>query len=214
MAATSNQELATALVHEGWNHLQCQRPLAAWGSWRRALRIDPESQAAGHAISTLETAADLPAAARSKYRFRQPTDPDRRAAWDDRLRRSDTEDLTATADVFATLADDGEPDSAACYNRALCLAWTGENLDAIAALDRVVQMDAGPRFDLAVDAWTLAEVLRQGGGAETLADDLHFACTIAWSSHETAGLLGEFHEIEPHPHAQGTRQLPRGKPPD
>src|SRR3712207_8215556 len=28
----------------------------------------------------------------------------------------------------------------------------------------------------AVESWALAEILRQGGGAETLADDLRYAC--------------------------------------
>ena len=38
----------------------------------------------------------------------------------------------------------------------------GKNLEAIGCLDRVVGLEAERAFDLAVDAWTLAEVLRQG----------------------------------------------------
>ena len=64
MAATSTQDATLALVHEGWNHLMSQRPLAAWGTWQRALRIDPESAAARQALETLASASDLPLAAR------------------------------------------------------------------------------------------------------------------------------------------------------
>ena len=77
-----------------------------------------------------------------------------------------SQDLAATADLFGRLATDDLTDSAAWYNRALCLAWMGKNLEAIGCLDRVVGLEAERAFDLAVDAWTLAEVLRQGGGAE------------------------------------------------
>ena len=72
MAATSTHDASLALVHEGWNHLMSQRPLAAWGTWQRALRLDPESAAARQALETLESAPDLPLAARQVYRFRKP----------------------------------------------------------------------------------------------------------------------------------------------
>ncbi len=52
-----------------------------------------------------------------------------------------------------------------------------------------------PHFEDAVAAWTLAEILRQGGGAEALADDLRFNCTIGWNGDDTAILLREFPEI-------------------
>jgi tetratricopeptide (TPR) repeat protein len=183
-------------VHEGWNQLQCQRPLAAWANWQRALRADPGCAAARQALATLESAADLPLAARTAYRFRQPDDPGRRAAWDVRMKGSRPEDLAASADVFGRLAIDAPSDSAAWYNRALCLAWVGENHEAISCLDRVVVLDAERAFERAVQAWTLAGILRQGGGAEELADDLRFACTIAWNAADTAWLLDEFPEIQ------------------
>ncbi len=100
------------------------------------------------------------------------------------------------AELFGRLAAEGLPDPAAWYNRALCLAWSGDNLEAIAALEHVVSLEAGSAFEQAVEAWTMAEILRQGGGAETLADDLRFACTIAWKPADTAELLEEFPEIQ------------------
>ena len=83
----------------------------------------------------------------------------------------------------------------------------GKNVEAIGCLDRVVGLEAERAFDLAVDAWTLAEVLRQGGGAETLADDLRFACTMTWKPGNTSWLLDEFPEIQrvPTPRAPGAR---------
>src|SRR5271155_2795458 len=131
MATTAQNGPWAALIHEGWNHLKCQRPLAAWGSWQRVLRSDPESVVAKQALAALESAADLPQAARANYRFREAADPARRAAWDRRMRNQDNQDLTATADLFGRLAADDPDDSAAWYNRALCLAWAGNNLEAI-----------------------------------------------------------------------------------
>ena len=180
-------------------------PLAAWGSWQRVLRVDPDSRAAQQALTTLESAADVPLAARTSYRFREPSGPARRSAWDARLRDQSDQELETTADVFGRLAAEDPNDAAAWYNRALCLAWMGKNVEAIGCLDRVVGLEAERAFDVAVDAWTLAEILRQGGGAETLADDLRFVCTINWNPGETSWLLEEFPEIQrvPTPRAPG-----------
>ncbi len=104
-------------------------------------------------------------------------------------------DLVEASDLFARLAAETPTDSAAWYNRALCLAWLGDNRQSIACLDRVVRLDSESAFDQSVGAWTLAEVLRQGGGAETPADDLRYACTIAWEPGDTPWLLEEFPEI-------------------
>src|SRR5262249_58887164 len=72
----------------------------------------------------------------------------------------------------------------------------------VACRERAVALDVEPAFDGAVEAWTLAEVLRQGGGAEGLADDLRFACTLDWEPPEMAWLLDEFPEIQPVPTPQ------------
>jgi tetratricopeptide (TPR) repeat protein len=196
-----------ALVHEGWDHLRARRPLAAWGSWQRAVRLDPGLTAALQALATLESAADLPEAARSVYHLRQPDDPARRAAWDDRLKAlaGEHEDLAVMADAFGRLAAETPSDPAAWYNRALCMAWLGSNREAITCLDRVTELEARPAFDRAVAAWTLAEILRQGEGAEALADDLRFACILAWEPQDTPELLDEVPDLQrvPTPHVPG-----------
>jgi tetratricopeptide (TPR) repeat protein len=199
-------ERATSLVHEGWNHVMCQRPLAAWASWQRALLVDPDSAAAAEALSTLVSAKELPLAARTPYRFREPRDPARRPVWDERLRRGGLEALGATAEAFADLASGDPADSSAEFNRGLSLAWAGKNTEAIRCLDRAVNLDAQTAFEEAVSAWLLAELLRQGGGAETQADDLRFNCTIGWDPNDTPALLREFPDIRriPAPRAPTT----------
>ncbi len=167
-----------ALVQEGWRHLQCQRPLAAWATWQRVLRIDPENPAARKAIETLASASELPAAARAVYRFQNPTDPAVRARWDNRLRNGDLTALDAAASAFSSLTSDHPADADAWYNLALCRAWNGQNREAIASLDRVVSLLGATDADRASDAWTLAEVLRQGAGAEDLADDFRYAWVL------------------------------------
>jgi tetratricopeptide (TPR) repeat protein len=170
-----------ALVHEGWDHLKRQRPVAAWASWRRALRLEPEQKAATHALHVLANAGDLPLAARIEYRFLTTADDARRARWDGAFRGRDLEDLAVAAGAFAGLAEADPLDARARFNQGLCLAWMGRNAEAVAALDLAIMALAIDEPGTAVDAWTLAEVLRQGAGAERLADDLNHVVTIAWT---------------------------------
>jgi len=191
----NESEATRALVHEGWNHLMSQRPLAAWGTWRRALRIDPDSAAARNALATLESAPELPLAARKTHRFRQPRDPARRARWDALLRSAPAEELDEAAEVFAELAREAPDDVEAWFNLGLCMAWRGRDREAVAALDRVVGLEADHNHEGAVEAWTLAEILRQGGGAEALADDLRYVCGLSWNEADTPTLEARFPEI-------------------
>ncbi len=86
-------------------------------------------------------------------------------------------------------------DPEASFNYGLCLAWTGQHRPAIACLEQVVSLEADASFNHAVEAWVLAEVLRQGGGAESLCDDLRYACTFPWKPGDTAELEAAFEEI-------------------
>jgi tetratricopeptide (TPR) repeat protein len=169
---------ALALVHEGWDHLKHERPLAAWASWQRALRIDPDQPAARQALDRLANAAELPASARKEYRFRNPSDPARRARWDAAFGGRDLSDLATVASVFGELAEADRADPDAAYNQALCLAWLGRNVDAIGWLDESVLRGAATDFDAATSAWTLARVLSQGGGAEKMADEFHYTIEV------------------------------------
>ena len=167
-----------SLARQGWNHLQLQRPLAAWACWQKALRIEPDDKAARQALETFETLEELPAAARAVYRFLNPKDDARRKRWNERLQDRDLQHLENAADVFRSLANDDPADTDASLNLALCLAWQGKNAEAIGVLDRIVAMLAATESERAVDAWTLAEVLRFGAGAETLADEFRCVWTL------------------------------------
>jgi tetratricopeptide (TPR) repeat protein len=191
MSSSTDPDPTLALVHQGWNQLQRQQPLAAWASWHRALQVKPDDPAALQALATLETAPELPEAARTVYRFRTPGDPARRARWDARFQGSDLTNLADAADAFAALASDDPADASAWFNHALCLAWQGHNAGAVASLDRVVRLQARDQLDQAVGAWTLAEVLRQGAGAEHLADDLRYAWVLEWPGGDAPELPGD-----------------------
>ena len=121
---------------------------------------------------------DLPDAARVEYRFLTPVGADQRSRWDSVLRSRDLSDLRDAAAAFATLAELG--DGRARFNQGLCLAWLGQNQDSVAALDQAVTFLAEPEPGVAADAAALAEIVRQGVGAERQADDLNFAVTLHW----------------------------------
>ncbi len=169
-----------ALIHEGWNHLRLQRPLAAWGSWQRALRIDPENAAATEALEILADAPELPISARASYRFRTAATDERRARWTSAFEGRDLQDLDFAAETFRELARADPADSSAHYNLGLCLAWQGRNPEAIVALDRAIEAESEHDEAAAMTFWSLAEVLRQGAGAETWADDLSHSVSYEW----------------------------------
>ncbi len=190
MSAESTESAAALeLVRNGWSHLQYQRPQAAWAAWHRALRRVPELPAAKQALETLESALELPAAARVAYRFQAPEGAAARARWNERFSGRAPEDLDDAVAAFAALAALDRADAAAAYNEGLCLAWLGRNREAIGALDRAVRLLANTQFDRAVAAWALAEILRQGGGAEALADDLSYAWVIEPAGPDTVARL-------------------------
>jgi tetratricopeptide (TPR) repeat protein len=203
MTAMTEDQAALELVHEGWSHLQLQRPLAAWASWHRALRRAPAFPAATQALATLESALELPAAARAVYRFMPPADAAARTRWKQRVpdvgnsNGNGDGNLDDAAAAFASLAAADAGDAAAAFNEGLCFAWLGRNTEAIAALDRAVRVLAATDFDRATMAWMLAEVLRQGGGAEALADDLSYAGIIDDPPTDAIRLLGQSATLVP-----------------
>ena len=195
MAATIEHDALLALIHEGWNHLMSQRPLAAWGTWQRALRLNPGSAAARQALQTLEEAHDLPASARKVYRFRKPASEPQRQRWDEVLGKGSTAEIDDAAEAFGRLIEIEPDDADAWFNRGLCLAWAGRDHEAVECLNQVARLEADSDAQKAAEAWTLAEVLRQGGGAESLSDDLRFACNFAWNDDDTSRLEDAFAEI-------------------
>jgi hypothetical protein len=178
-AATDSAQ-ALALVHEGWNHLRLQLPLAAWASWQQALRVRPGDRAATEALDRLAASPLLPEAARAVYRFRAPETAARRECWDRELRAQPSDDVAGAERTFGRLVTTDPLDGPAWYNLGLCRAWRGENLAALDALHRFVDLTAATDPDAAALAWALAEVLRHGAGAEEQADDLSWSVAISW----------------------------------
>ncbi len=181
MANVDEETEALGLVKRGWSELQLQRPLAAWACWQQALRVRRDDPAATQALELLEQVPELPLAARETYRLRAPETEEARALWNERLRGADLGQLDAATEAFADLFDADPTDPAARYNQALGLAWQGRNVEAIRALDDVVHLQGGSNLEAAEQAWTLAEVLRQGAGAEPLADDINEELTLSWT---------------------------------
>lgn len=177
MANRTSSDEALDLVHQGWDHLRQQRPLAARASWRLALARSPGHQAATEALRALAHADDLPAAARKDWRLRSAIEGPTRQRWGTRLDQA-ASDLEGAAEAFADLAHDGPDDLAARFNEGLCLAWLGRAREALARLDQYVRRAATIEPELACDAWTLAVVLRAGAGAEDLADDLSHSLSV------------------------------------
>ncbi len=132
------------------------------------------------------------------------------------------EDLAIAAETFAQLADTDadtdtdELDPPARYNQALCLAWLGRNSEAIRAFDQYVECAVAIDFEASVDAWTLAEVLRQGAGAESLADDFDALGILPWIAErgepttidEPGRILPHFMPVDP---ATGRPQIEEAK---
>jgi hypothetical protein len=179
------------LVHRGWDHLRAQRPLAAWASWQQALRLKPDDEAATRALEVLRDAVEWPEVARKTQRLRGPEGEDRRARWDSLIeqREATLSDPAEASGVFAQLVTDDEGDASAWWNLGVCRAWTGDNVEAIHALDRFVTLTAEWDLDAAAAAWTLAELLRHGGGAEELADEMTHSFELSWSE-ERVSLTG------------------------
>jgi len=175
-----SDETPLSLVHRGWDHLRLQRPLAAWACWMRALRRAPGDPAATEALAILAAADELPPQARKEWAFRSASSDARRAKWSSAFAGRNLADPDRAAEAFEAIAQKDPDDSAALFNLALCLAWSGRNTEAVAILDRSVALAAPVHFDAAVASWTLAEILRHGAGAEPLADDVSANLQIDW----------------------------------
>ena len=135
-------------------------------------------------------ADELPAPARAVPKFRGPTDASARPRWDRAFEGRDLSDLDRAAEVFADLTRAAPDDSAAAFNLGLCLAWKGENRPALAALDLCLQTEADQTQ--AIAAGVLAEVLRQGGGAEELANDLALAEGVRVQFNQSGRPIGRY----------------------
>ncbi len=186
----ARDDRVTRLVHAGWAHLRLERPLAAWSSFRQACALEPESRAALQALEILERSRELPAAALAVPRLRELGTQARAQA------AVDLGDLEQATGYYASLCERFPADPACWFNRAVLLAWQGENALAVRSLERSVALDSAHEPERAQEAWILAAVLRQGAGAEELADDLQYSFSIPWKPDLTERLLETFPQIK------------------
>jgi tetratricopeptide (TPR) repeat protein len=122
---------------------------------------------------------NLPPSAKKEYRFKSlpaSSSPEKRQAWEAALSSAATGRLSNAAPAFAQLTQQDSQDAAAWYNLALSHAWMGDNAGAVEALDRYVGLETDDAQ--AIEAWTLAEVLRVGQGMEDLADYVEHSITV------------------------------------
>ncbi|MBI1324569.1 hypothetical protein GC170_15485 [bacterium] len=172
-------------VRAGWAMLASQRPHAAWATWQAVLSQNPDDPAARAAMDTLAASPELPEVARKPLRFLPPASEPARQRWDTILRAqlSSTEtpnstDPATAALAFKALLESAPDDAEATWNLAVCQAWMGWNRSAVETLDRFVDIAHDKMPDRAADAWTLAELLRHGAGAEDLADSVKLSVTV------------------------------------
>lgn len=199
-------------VQAGWDEISLRRPFAAHAIWKRVALMDPDDRAAAEAIELLKNAIELPAIARTFPTFLEPTSDERRRKWNAAFEDPTVADTAAAEATFAKLAARDAGDTSALFNQAICLTWMGENERAIGVLDRFVTLEIATVADWktsrarAVQAWMLAEVLRQGAGAERLCDDVSHAIVVErgdqdefWRDHikHLLGFIGELVPIHP-----------------
>jgi hypothetical protein len=179
MHPSDESTAALALVHQGWGYLRTQRPLAAWASWRRALRVKPEDPAATQALEILDAATDLPGVLRTAHRYKPPRGEERTKRWRDLLENNEADDLARAAALFNELHAGDREDHEALYNQGLSLAWSGDNALAHERLAEFAALVAANNSEAAVESFVLAEFLAQGAatGLEA-ATDWNYALTL------------------------------------
>jgi tetratricopeptide (TPR) repeat protein len=163
--------LAQVYASIGKLELNLNRPVAAHAALRMAMRLRHDDSIRQALEDLFGPGANLPESAKRIYEF-QPcpagAPAEQRSAWDAALSGAATGKLDPVAKAFERLTEAHADNRAAWFNLGLVRAWLGDNAQAIAALDRYVQLE--PDESQAAGAWALAEVLRYGAGMEAEAD--------------------------------------------
>jgi tetratricopeptide (TPR) repeat protein len=166
--------------------LKLNRPIAARAALEMAAKQEPTNPDYRAGIEQVfGKESKLPAAARKEYTYRKLA-ADRQAV----LQQAATGKLSDSARAFEQLTAEQSDDAAAWYNLGLTRAWLGENVAAVAALERNVQLDADE--EQAAQTWALAEVLLCGYGMEDQADYVeHTAMFPIRNPEQFVRVLGE-----------------------
>jgi tetratricopeptide (TPR) repeat protein len=157
--------------------MKLNRPVAARAAAMLALKADPNNMQLRQGVDEVFSPKNpnLPLAATKAYGY-HPTKKIGPAAWDKAMARINTSRLTDVLRAFGELAKADPQDPNVWYNLGLTQAWLGNNQAALEALDKYLEMEGDE--NLAVEAATLAEVLRVGQGMEDVADVVEHAATI------------------------------------
>jgi tetratricopeptide (TPR) repeat protein len=176
--------------------LRCNRPVAARAALEQCQRCDPTNEQINQLFTSIfGPESRYPQAAIRAYNFRKPqggANGSRWAAWDTALAEVGPS-LSKMAAAFETLTQQDPADAAAWFNLGLCQAWLGNNAAALQSLDRSIELDSDEVS--AVEAATLAEVLRLGAGLEDSCDYHDYICTTRLTNPEPVqALLNEWVE--------------------
>lgn len=174
--------------------LKLNHPLAARAALELAARLAPQEETLRTGLEqTFGKESRYPPVARQAPAFKAlppGATAEKRKAWDQALGQAATGRLHDAVRAFQQLAGADEKDAAAWYNLGLSLAWLGENSRAVEALDRYVTLEGDE--SKAADAWSLAEVLRQGQGMEDQADTVEYSITAPLRDPQSfAKILGD-----------------------
>ena len=167
--------------------------LAARFTMQRWTRLQPENAELQKAFANLfGPESRIPEIARREYAL-QGREPARHAKWLDALALADSGKLGAAAKAFEELTGAPKADALAWYNAGLLRAWQGDNAAALAALDKYVERETNEAK--AVDAWSLAEVVRLGDDVEGQYDYVVHRTVMQFTdANATVALLQEWQQ--------------------
>jgi tetratricopeptide (TPR) repeat protein len=146
--------------------MRCARPVAAHAALEQLLHLQPGNEELRASFENIfGEKSRLQEAARKRYELHKAA-PSRREVWN-RLVGGTAARLSELAKAFENVTKDDAGDGPAWFNLALVRAWLGENQTALEALDHAIELEDE---QAAVEAATLAEVLRCGYAMEELSD--------------------------------------------
>lgn len=174
----AEDQICRTLWKIGSCHHYLGRPLAAWAAYCKALKINPQFENAKKALEeSIRANVILPNQARHGLQLKSADeftlfDEEMGEKWERAASDGQQMHIDDLVMDFEALTARNPGDASAWYNLGVSLAWAGENLRAIDALRRYVELENDS--SAAADAWDLAEVLRLGAGAEDASDCLFY----------------------------------------
>jgi tetratricopeptide (TPR) repeat protein len=150
--------------------LRLNHPVAARAAMEKARHHDSNNQELRTAFESIfGKDSRFPESAKKAYKFRSPTQ-DRAEAWKEPLHKANSGRLTDANKAFEQLTNKDPNDTAGWFNLGLVRAWLGDNLKAIEALEKSLDLEINEA--ISTDTSALIEVLRCGQGVGDQTDYL------------------------------------------